>query len=315
MSTRTNGHALRAVAATAAVAITVGLASCAATNTSDRPEIVVTTNILGDIVTELIGDQASVTTLMKPGADPHSFSLSAQEAASIENADFVVSNGLGLEEGVAQHLGEVDAAGIPHFVASDAFEPLAYAEGDAEGMDDPHFWTDPARMSAVVDALGTRLAAEVEGLDVTALEASVAEYSDELSVLDEWMQGQFDSIPNDSKTLVTNHHVFGYLAERFGFTIVGTVIPGGTTLAAPSAADFAELSAAITAAGVPTIFADSSSPDDLARALASEAGIDVRVEPLFTESLTPSGGGAETYLEMMRANTERITAGLVPDRT
>lgn len=315
MSTRTTGPALRAVAASAAVAIALGLASCSATTTSDRPEIVVTTNILGDVVTQLVGDQATVTTLMKPGADPHSFSLSAQEAASIENADFVVSNGLGLEEGVAQHLGQVDAAGIPHFVASDAFEPLAYTEGDAEGMDDPHFWTDPARMSAVVDELGTRLAADVEGLDVTALEASVAEYASQLDELDEWMQDQFDSIPGDSKSLVTNHHVFGYLAERFGFTIVGTVIPGGTTLAAPSAADFAELSAAITAAGVPTIFADSSSPDDLARALASEAGIDVRVEPLFTESLTPAGGGAESYLEMMRANTERITAGLSPERT
>ncbi|PPG27818.1 zinc ABC transporter substrate-binding protein [Pseudoclavibacter sp. RFBG4] len=294
----------------ASLAIAAGLVSCSATAADDRPEIVVTTNILGDVVTELVGDQASVVTLMKPGADPHSFSLTAQEAASIENADFVVSNGLGLEEGVAQHLEQVDAAGIPHFVASDAFEPLSYTEGDAEGMDDPHFWTDPARMSAVVDALGTRLAADLDGLDAAALDASVAAYESELDELDEWMQGEFDTIPSESKSLVTNHHVFGYLAERFGFTVVGTVIPGGTTLAAPSAADFAELSADITAARVPTIFADSSSPDDLARALADEAGIDVRVEQLFTESLTPAGGGAETYLEMMRANTERITTGL-----
>ncbi|PPF47459.1 zinc ABC transporter substrate-binding protein [Pseudoclavibacter sp. AY1F1] len=300
------------VAAGAALAIASGLASCGATTPADRPEIVVTTNILGDVVTELVGDQATVTTLMKPGADPHSFSLSAQEAASIENADFVVSNGLGLEEGVAQHLGQVDAAGIPHFVASDAFEPLAYTEGDTEGMDDPHFWTDPARMSAVVEALGMQLAAEVAGLDAETLEVSVADYASQLEELDMWMQGEFDSIPSSSKSLVTNHHVFGYLADRFGFTVVGTVIPGGTTLAAPSAADFAELSADITAAGVPTIFADSSSPDDLARALASEAGIEVRVEPLFTESLTPAGGGAATYLEMMRTNTERITTGLAP---
>ncbi len=294
----------------ATFAIAAGLVSCSATAADDRPEIVVTTNILGDVVTELVGDQASVVTLMKPGTDPHSFSLTAQEAAAIENADFVVSNGLGLEEGVAQHLEQVDAAGIPHFVASDAFEPLSYTEGDAEGMDDPHFWTDPARMSAVVDALGTRLATDLDGLDAAALDASVAAYKSELDELDEWMQGEFDTIPSESKSLVTNHHVFGYLAERFGFTVVGTVIPGGTTLAAPSAADFAELSADITAARVPTIFADSSSPDDLARALAEEAGIDVRVEQLFTESLTPAGGGAETYLEMMRANTERITTGL-----
>ncbi|MBS3177348.1 MULTISPECIES: zinc ABC transporter substrate-binding protein AztC [unclassified Pseudoclavibacter] len=313
MTSRTQPPTLRTIAAAfAAVTITASLASCGATGTDDRPEIVVTTNILGDVVTELVGDQATVTTLMRPGADPHSFSLSAQEAASIENADLVVSNGLGLEEGVAQHLTQVDAAGIPHFVASDAFEPLAYTEGDAEGMDDPHFWTDPARMSAVVDALSRQLSTDVDGLDQAALDASVADYSGQLDELDTWMQAQFDTIPSASKSLVTNHHVFGYLADRFGFTIVGTVIPGGTTLAAPSAADFAELSADITTAGVSTIFADASSPDDLARALANEAGIDVRVEPLFTESLTPAGGGAESYLEMMRANTERITSGLAP---
>ncbi|PPG39714.1 zinc ABC transporter substrate-binding protein AztC [Pseudoclavibacter sp. RFBA6] len=313
MSKRIQLPALRtAAAAFAALTISASLASCSATGTDDRPEIVVTTNILGDVVTELVGDQATVTTLMKPGADPHSFSLSAQEAASIENADFVVSNGLGLEEGVAQHLTQVDAAGIPHFVASDAFEPLAYTEGDAEGMDDPHFWTDPARMSAVVDALSSQLATDVAGLDRAALDASVADYAGQLDELDAWMQDQFDTIPSASKSLVTNHHVFGYLADRFGFTVVGTVIPGGTTLAAPSAADFAELSADITTAGVSTIFADASSPDDLARALANEAGIDVRVESLFTESLTPAGGGAESYLEMMRANTERITSGLAP---
>ncbi|WP_271986346.1 zinc ABC transporter substrate-binding protein AztC [Pseudoclavibacter terrae] len=313
MSNHVQLPAIRTIAAAfAAVTITASLASCSATGTDDRPEIVVTTNILGDVVTELVGDQATVTTLMKPGADPHSFSLSTQEAASIENADFVVSNGLGLEEGVAQHLTQVDAAGIPHFVASDAFEPLAYTEGDAEGMDDPHFWTDPARMSAVVDALSSQLATDVAGLDRAALDASVADYAGQLDELDAWMQDQFDTIPSASKSLVTNHHVFGYLADRFGFTVVGTVIPGGTTLAAPSAADFAELSADITTAGVSTIFADASSPDDLARALANEAGIDVRVEPLFTESLTPAGGGAESYLEMMRANTERITSGLAP---
>ncbi len=313
MTSRTQPPTLRTIAAAfAAVTITASLASCSATGTDDRPEIVVTTNILGDVVTELVGDQATVTTLTRPGADPHSFSLSAQEAASIENADLVVSNGLGLEEGVAQHLTQVDDAGIPHFVASDAFEPLAYTEGDAEGMDDPHFWTDPARMSAVVDALSRQLSTDVDGLDQAALDASVADYTGQLDELDTWMQAQFDTIPSASKSLVTNHHVFGYLADRFGFTIVGTVIPGGTTLAAPSAADFAELSADITTAGVSTIFADASSPDDLARALANEAGIDVRVESLFTESLTPAGGGAESYLEMMRANTERITSGLAP---
>jgi zinc/manganese transport system substrate-binding protein len=109
---------------------------------------------------------------------------------------------------------------------------------------------------------------------------------------------------------VTNHHVFGYLAQRYDFEILGAVIPSGTTLASPSSADLASLAEAIRAAGVPAVFADSSQPDRLAQVLAEQAGLDVKVIPLFSESLTEPGKGAGTYLELMRANTESIVAGL-----
>ncbi|MDF2825717.1 MAG: zinc transporter substrate-binding protein, partial [Mycobacterium sp.] len=66
-------------------------------------QVVVTTNILGDVVEKLVGDSAEVTVLMKPNADPHSFELSAQEADTMSRADLIVYNGLGLEEGVAHH--------------------------------------------------------------------------------------------------------------------------------------------------------------------------------------------------------------------
>jgi zinc/manganese transport system substrate-binding protein len=99
-------------------------------------------------------------------------------------------------------------------------------------------------------------------------------------------------------------------AHAVGFRIIGAVIPGGTTLAAPSASDLADLVVAVEQTGVPTIFAESSSPDRLMRALADEADVHVDVVELYTESLTEAGGGADTYLTMMRVNTERIATGL-----
>jgi zinc/manganese transport system substrate-binding protein len=109
---------------------------------------------------------------------------------------------------------------------------------------------------------------------------------------------------------VTNHHVFGYLADRFDFRVIGAVIPSGTTLAAPSASDLRDLVAAIDDAGVTTIFAESSQPDRLVQVLADEAGRDVDVVELVTESLTEPEGAAPTYLDLMRVNTERIATGL-----
>ncbi|QBE49235.1 zinc ABC transporter substrate-binding protein AztC [Leucobacter triazinivorans] len=297
-----------------AAALAVGLvwlAGCAPEASDSGPQVVVTTNILGDVVQHVAGDEATVTTLMRPNADPHAFEISAQEAALLENADLIVSNGLGLEEGLQQHLDRAIAARAPSFVAGDHIDVLDYASADAGGAPDPHFWTDPARMIDVVDALEASLGA-VPGVDAAAVGANAAAYRDELAGLDREMTASFERIPPQRRALVTNHHVFGYLADRFGFRIIGAIVPGGTTLASPSAADLRELTGAIEEAGVPTIFAESSQPDRLVRVLADEAGVQVDVVELFTESLTAPGEGADSYLSMMRANTERISTGLAP---
>ncbi len=283
------------------VAGVLALSGCSAVAGDDRPLVVVTTNILGDVVGELVGDRAEVLTLMKPNADPHSFEISAQEAARLRSADLLVSNGLGLEEGLQQHLDS--AEGVAQFVAGDAIEVLDYAEGDAAGQPDSHFWTDPERMLDVVDALVPVL----QGLGIADPDSG---YRAEIERLDADMTAAFAAIPAERRALVTNHHVFGYLAQRFDFDVIGAIIPGGTTLAAPSASDLASLVGAVEEAGVPAIFAESSSPDRLARALAEEAEVHVEVVELFTESLTEADGGAPDYLTMMRVNTERITAGL-----
>lgn len=326
----------------AVAALALALGACAApaggdgtnrgTDVGDRPTIVVTTNILGDVVESVVGDAAEVTTLMKPNADPHSFEISAQEAGQLASADLVVSNGLGLEEGLQQHLDRAADAGAEMFVAGDQIDVLGYsvddlaadgsagARGDdggdrATGADarastpDPHFWTDPGRVVVVVDALLSRLR-DIDGIDSAVVSAGAERYRADLLALDADMAAAFADLPAERRALVTNHHVFGYLADRYDLRVIGAAIPGGTTLASPSAADLDELATAIADSGVPTLFAESSQPDRLVQVLASEAGVDVRVDELFTESLTESGQGADTYLAMMRTNTERIVRGL-----
>ncbi|QWC85736.1 metal ABC transporter substrate-binding protein [Nocardioidaceae bacterium] len=307
----------RPVAVLAAALVLLATGCGAGGPTSDHPQIVVTTNILGDVVGELVGDAADVTVLMRPNADPHSFEISAQEAALMAEADLVVSNGLGLEEGLQQNLDRAAESGTEQFVAGDHVDVLAYGPEVSEtpgadaGSPDPHFWTDPARMLDVVDALAPELAG-MPGVDPALVDRSVADYRERLEDLDTAMTTSFASIPDEGRDLVTNHHVFGYLAERFDFSVVGAVIPGGTTLASPSASDLDGLASAVREAGVPTIFAESSSPDRLVQVLADEAGVDVDVVPLFTESLTAADGDAPTYLQMQRVDTRRITQGLAP---
>lgn len=295
--------------------LTAGLAT-ACTNGDDRPHVVVTTNILGDVTREVVGDEAEVTVLMRPGADPHSFGLSAVQAAELERADLVVFNGLGLEENVLRHVEAAREAGVTTFSVGEAVGPMAFrapgdgGPGDEAGQPDPHFWTDPDRVRKAAGLIAGQVSEHVDGVDTAAIRANAARYDRELAGLTTWMETSFAGIPEDRRALVTNHHVFGYLADRFGFRVIGAVVPSGTTLASPSSSDLRSLTEAMREAGVRTVFADSSQPARLAEVLRGELGDGVRVIALHSESLTDEGGGAATYLQMMRTNTTAMTDGL-----
>ncbi|MET8473141.1 zinc ABC transporter substrate-binding protein AztC [Streptomyces sp. NPDC006422] len=278
----------------------------------ERPRIVVTTNILGDVTRQIAGDQAEVTVLMKPDADPHSFGLSARQAADLERADLVVHNGLGLEENVLRHVDAARESGVATFEVGRAVAPLTFHTGDGagEGQPDPHFWTDPERMRKAAGLIAEQITEHVGGVDKSAVRARAARYDGQLADLAAWMRKSFDSVPEDRRSLVTNHHVFGYLADRYDLRVIGAVVPSGTTLASPSSSDLRSLTEAMERAGVNTVFADSSQPTRLADVLRKEMGGRVQVVPLYSESLTAKGEGADTYLRMMRANTTAMTKGL-----
>ena len=259
---------------------------------------------------DIVGDTANVRVLMKPNADPHSMALSAQEAASIVTADLLVYNGLGLEEGHTRHVDSASEDGVPTVAVGEHVDPISYGSGDSQGQPDPHFWTDPDRMVAGVDAIVDAVREHLPDLDSGQLATNADNYREDLHKLSDWMAERFVAVPVERRKLVTNHDVLGYLAQRFGFTVVGAVVPSGSTLASPSSSDLDSLAGAIRGAGVPAIFVDSSQPDRLARVLADDAGVDVDVVELYSESLDEPGTPGATYLDMMRFNTEAITNGL-----
>ncbi len=282
---------------------------------SEAALVVVTMNLLADIVDTAIGDVVEVVDVMPRGVDPHSFELSASAAEQLNDADLIVVNGLNMEENVLPIVEAAAADGIEVLEIAPLVDPIPYGDiglDDDLTMLDPHVFTDVRRMVVVPELVVQRLTEVVE-FDATTLvelDERVAAAREQLEQLDRDVEQILEVVPPDRRNLVTNHHVFGYFAERYDFTVIGAVIPGGATLASPSAADLADLVEAIERAGVPTLFADASSPTQLVDALAGEASIDVEVVSLWTESLSPEGEGAETYEQMMRDNARRIAEGL-----
>ena len=292
--------------------------------------IVVTTSILGDVVKAIGGDDATVRVLMGPGVDPHGYEASAADAAAMRDADLVIANGLLLEEGLISALEATAADGVRVLSVAEAVDPIEFASEDDHGHDhghshshshddehdhgdeDPHFWWDPMRMAMATELIGTELADIRPEVDWSA---RVADYNAELMAVHDEMVALFATIPDEKRRIITNHDSLGYLADRYDFTIVGTVIPGTTTMAEPNPREFARLIDLVIAQGVRVIFAETVDTTVLAEQLASEAvgrgDIEVRVVRIYTDALGEPGSGAESYLGMLRTSARLITEALV----
>ena len=262
-----------------------------------RPRIVATHSVLGDLVENVVGDQADVEVVMPAGADPHDFEPSARQVAAMTEADLVVANGLDLEHGLDDALGAATDAGVPVLHLGERLQPMG---------DDPHWFTDPVRMAEAAGLVADALAG-VDGLDV---EASAQRYADRLRALDDEVADELATVPAADRRLVTSHEVLGYFADRYGFDVVGTVIPSGSTLAEPSAADLGDLVETIDASGIPALFVDASAPTGLVDVVADEVDDDVSVVELWSESLSDESSPASTYVDLIRTDASRIAEAL-----
>lgn len=189
------------------------------------------------------------------------------------------------------------------------------APGGAEEHDDhaddaavdPHFFLDPLRMADVALALGAELGdlAPDAGLAVNA-----ESYAAELEAVHDRIAAELATVPEDARSIVTNHEAFAYFADRYGFDVVGTVVPSVSTGAEPSARDLEELAATIRQHDVPAIFVETSASDQLARTLAAEVGTEVDVVELHTGSLGEEGSDAASYVGLLETNATRIAEAL-----
>lgn len=284
-------------------AVLVTACSGGAAPSEGRPTIVATTTVLGDIARHVAGDDYDVEVLMPVGADPHDFRPSAKQIASAQNATLVVANGLDLEQGLGDVLANLERDGVPVFRVGDVIEPRLFDDG----RPDPHVWFDPERMAVAVERLGDRLAELDPSVD---WQARAKGYADQILATEQQMRDIFSVVPQDHRKLVTSHLAFGYLADRFGFRLVGVIVPGGSTLGEPSAAALAALADAIREEDVPAIFVESTASPKLAEALAAEVGRTVAVVPLYVGSLGEPGSGADTYLGMLLTDATRIADAL-----
>lgn len=282
--------------------------------------VVATTSIWGDVVAEIVGDDATVEVLIPTGADAHDYQATPRQVASMTDADLVIANGLGLEGGLQDVIATAIGEGAVVYEVAPDLDPIPFGEHhdgehshNEEAADDsgagldPHVWFDPTRVATAATLISERLAEIEPSVD---WQARASTYAEQLGDVDEQMRTTLAAIPEGDRKLVTNHDALGYLADRYGYKVIGVVIPGGSTLSEPSSAELAALVAEVEEEQVRAIFAETGLSSDVAEAVAAEVGYDVEVITLYTGSLGESGSGAEHLTGMLITDANLIAGGL-----
>ncbi|MCB8944786.1 MAG: zinc ABC transporter substrate-binding protein [Ardenticatenaceae bacterium] len=293
--------------------------------------VVATTSIIGDVVAQVGGEAIDLTILMEAGQDPHSYEPGAQELTAVADADVIFINGWDLEESLVDSLESIGEEALVVPISAN-IHPLAFGEDEHEheGEEaeheeedehdegehhhsgaDPHVWFSIHNVEQWMENV-EHVLSELDPTHAGTYEANATAYMTELAELEAYAEAQLAPIPTEKRFLVTNHDSFGYFAEEYDFTVLGTVIPSISTAAEPSASDLTDLIAEMEEHTVCTIFTETTVNDTLAQTVASElSGCDaVQVLKLYTGAVGSEGSGAESYIGMFRTNIDTIVDGL-----
>ena len=179
--------------------------------------------------------------------------------------------------------------------------------GDDESLD-PHLWLDPVRVSNAMPELADALINHAQ-LEPAPVQECLERFQATLEDIHNETVTILDSVPQEERKLVTNHDALGYFAERYGFRVIGTVLPAPSGMARTTPGTLAKLAETIAAEGVSAIFAEAQHSDDDIEALASSLD-QVRVVTLFTGALGRPGSEVDSYIKLLRVNARLVADAL-----
>jgi ABC-type Zn uptake system ZnuABC Zn-binding protein ZnuA len=291
------------------VVVMILLSGCSGSSTIQSTTIgsvLVVETFLADMTQNVAGDRMVVETLLPIGVDLHSYQPSPRDVIKVSRSSVLVISGGGIEAGFLTSL--LENAGGKHslITASDGIAAITGSNEFPQG--DPHFWLDPIQAIQYVENIRDGLIkADPDGEQ--SYRQNADNYIKELNDLDTWIKQQVDQIPIGDRKLITNHDSLGYFARRYGFEIIGSLIPGLSSEASPTARDLINLVEHINSSGAKAIFLETGVSTKLADQISSETNVTL-VTDLYIGSLSQPDGPAPTYIEMMKYDVTRIVDAL-----
>lgn len=259
--------------------------------------VVASFSILADLAARVGGDAVSVSSLVAPDGDAHTFQPRPSDLNRLKAAAVIVENGLGLAPWLARLVRSSGFRG-QRIVAATDITPRNFQEG-GKTVIDPHCWQDPRNAARMVATIAQGLAtADPPRADAYRQRADA--FVAEILQLDAAIERTLAAIPPAKRQIITSHDAFGYYGARYGVVFRG--VQGLNTDAEPTPRDLARLAAQIRRDQIRAVFVENMTDPRIAQALAREAGAVVGGK-VYSDSLSPPDGPAPTYLAMLKHNT------------
>jgi zinc/manganese transport system substrate-binding protein len=307
--------------------------------------VVATTPMIGEFVSQVGGDNINLTVLMPPEADPHNYDPSPQDAGKIADADLVFYTGLRYEPSALVKLLENSAcssevlAEVGENVFPIEFKEEGHDDHDEEGHDDhdeeghddhdeeghddhdeeghddheghdhgaydPHFWFDPNRVSYAAEYIESKLV-EFDPSNASDYETAGKAYVTELKGLVSQVSELISTIPSQNRKLITTHESLGYLEAKFGLEVLSTIIPSVDSANEISPSQLVGVIDVIEDNNVKVIFIEAEAPSVYADTIVAETGIKA-VEGLWVETLKEGQSYPEFLFEAVELIVENLT--------
>lgn len=271
---------------------------------AEKPKVVATFTIVGDLVEAVGGDAITLTTLVGPDGDAHVFEPRPSDVAAVAQADLIVANGLGMEPWLERLTEAADFKGKT-VVASADVTPLPFkeeADGSGAMPDDPHAFQDLSNGRLYVKTIAAALEALAPN-DAGAVAARAAKLDGAMAALDQEIKTKLGALPAANRRILTSHDAFHYFGKAYGLDILS--IQGLSTETEPSAADLGAIARQAKSGHVKAIFLENMSNPTLAQTISGESGMPVGGE-LVADALTKQDGLAPHYLDMFKYNLAEL---------
>jgi len=268
-------------------------------------KVITTFTVIADMVKNVAGDTAIVSSITKPDAEIHNYQTTPGDLRRAQGADLIIYNGLNLELWFDKFFNNLRA--VPRVIVTQGIKPMGIHQGPYAGKPNPHAWMSAENSLIYIENIRLALV-KYDPKNSVSYNANALRYAKEVSAAVAPYQAKLNQLTDHNNWLVTSEGAFSYLARDFGLQELFLWPINADAQGTPQ--QVRQVIDQIRQHNIGVIFSESTVSAKPAQQVARETGA-TYAGVLYVDSLSASDGPVPTYIELLKVTLATITAGLI----